>query len=188
MAVTDGSPALPLDERSLVERARHDPDAFAELYRRYLPKIYRFAYRRCGSKPLAEDATAQAFEKALCNLDGFRWKAGGFSAWLHRIAANELATLGARQSRSPDRQLRAQQAVSVGPGADPFDRIDEGPEIDRMLEALDTLNPRYQRAISLRYLADLTHAEAAQAMGVTKPVMAVTLNRAMAALRKAMIR
>jgi len=41
-------------------------------------------------------------------------------------------------------------------------------------------------AISLRYLAGLTHDEAAQAMGCSKAVMAVTLHRATAALRRAM--
>jgi RNA polymerase sigma factor (sigma-70 family) len=53
-----------------------------------------------------------------------------------------------------------------------------------VLSALDTLNPRYQQAISLRYLSGLSHAEAALAMGCSKPVMAVTLHRALGALRR----
>jgi DNA-directed RNA polymerase specialized sigma24 family protein len=54
-----------------------------------------------------------------------------------------------------------------------------------MLEAMSTLRPRYQEALSLRYLAELDADDAAKAMGCTKPVLAVTLHRALGALRRA---
>ena len=55
---------------------------------------------------------------------------------------------------------------------------------EELRQALDQLNPRYQRALSLRFLADLDHAEAAQAMGLTRPAFAVVLSRALRALRR----
>ena len=54
-----------------------------------------------------------------------------------------------------------------------------------MMAALDTLRPRYQEALTLRYLAGLSADDAAEAMGCTKPVLAVTLHRALGALRRA---
>ena len=71
---------------------------------------------------------------------------------------------------------------------DDVDHIDDGEDTQahRIRAALATLNPRYQEAIQLRYLAELSHEEAADAMGVSKPVMAVTLTRAKKALKKAM--
>ena len=54
-----------------------------------------------------------------------------------------------------------------------------------MREAMSTLRPRYQEALSLRYLAELDADDAAKAMGCTKPVLAVTLHRALGALRRA---
>src|SRR5206468_10531293 len=59
-----------------------------------------------------------------------------------------------------------------------------GLDSDAVRVALATLRPRYQDAISLRYLAGLSHEQAAEAMGCSKPVMAVTLHRALAALRR----
>ena len=41
----------------------------------------------------------------------------------------------------------------------------------RALEALGTLNDRYQQAITLRYLSGLSHEESADAMGISKPVI-----------------
>jgi RNA polymerase sigma factor (sigma-70 family) len=53
--------------------------------------------------------------------------------------------------------------------------------------AIAQLSPRHQQAINLRYLADLSNEEAANAMGLTRPHMAVTLHRAVAALRKLLL-
>ena len=45
-------------ERDLVDRARVDANAFATLYRQYLPKVHGYALRRTGSVQAAEDITA----------------------------------------------------------------------------------------------------------------------------------
>jgi RNA polymerase sigma factor (sigma-70 family) len=67
---------------------------------------------------------------------------------------------------------------------DDVDGIERDGEIEHMLSALDTLRPRYQEALTLRYLSGLSAEEAAEAMGCTKPVLAVTLHRALGALRR----
>jgi RNA polymerase sigma-70 factor (ECF subfamily) len=179
--------AAPLDEQSLVERARTEPDAFAELYRLYLPRIHSFAYRRCHSRELAEDVTAATFEQALRSLDSFQWRGGGFGPWLFRIAANELVDHFRGEQRARARRgQRAAQALGAGaPAPDDLERVeDDLPPASELVTALAALNPRYQRAVSLRYLAGLSHAEAAEAMGTSKRVMAVTLHRALRALRR----
>jgi RNA polymerase sigma-70 factor, ECF subfamily len=183
-----GGEADPEDERALVEAARTDPAAFAQLYRHYLPKIHAFAFRRTHSQHLAEDITAATFERAYRQLDRFEWRGGGFGAWIYRIATNELVDHYRRHHRSQsDRGQAALGALHAGSTHDDLDHIDDGGEEGRrLLAALSTINPRYQEAINLRYLSGLSHEEAADAMGSTKPVMAVTLSRALKALRKAM--
>ena len=180
-------PSDPFDELSLVERARTDRDAFAELYRLYLPRIYSFAYRRCGSKPLAEDVTAATFEEALRSLPSFVAKGGGFGPWLFRIAANEVIDHYRADERARGRKgHRALTLLATPAGGDEDPLAEAGEDHGLLLAALATINPRYQRAISLRYFSGLSHAEAAEAMGTTKPVMAVTLHRALRALRRAL--
>ena len=51
---------------------------------------------------------------------------------------------------------------------------------------MDRLTPRYQQALSLRYLAGLSPDEAAAAMGTSKATMAVVVHRATRALRRAL--
>ena len=63
--------------------------------------------------------------------------------------------------------------------------VEREADVRRMLDAMSTLRPRYQEALSLRYLSELGADDAADVMGCSKPVLAVTLHRALGALRKA---
>ena len=180
------------EQRALVERARHDRDAFASLYRQYVRRVYGFAYRRSGSREVAEDVTAVTFERAWRAMPAFTWKGGGFEPWLFRIAANEMAAHFRRQQRSEsDRAQRALRAMAAElAGDEELAGLLRGGELDerlaRLRRGLAAINPRYQEAISLRYLAGMSADEAAAAMQCSKPVLAVTLHRALRALRRAM--
>jgi RNA polymerase sigma-70 factor (ECF subfamily) len=173
------------DDSELVVRARLDPSAFGALYRRYVSRIYAFAHRRTWTREAAEDVTAATFERAYRNLDRFDVAGAGFGPWLYRIAANELVDHYRREgrSRSP-RGQRALRALADDETHDDVDGIERDGEIQEMLVALDSLRPRYQEALTLRYLSGFSADEAAAAMGCSKPVLAVTLHRALSALRR----
>ncbi len=176
-----------LDERALVEMARVEPDAFAELYLRYFPRVYAFAYRRTSVPEVAEDITSAAFERALRNLGTFSWRSGGFGPWLFRIVANELVDHYRRTSRAAsDRALGAAHALHADGPRDPAEEVGDRDAAAEVLEAMNGLSPRYQRALSLRFLSDLTPDEAAAAMGTSKATMAVVVHRATRALRRSM--
>lgn len=180
--VASDAPSDRFDERALVESARTDADAFAELYRLYVERIHAYAYRRSGSRAVAEDVTSATFEKALRGLARYRWREPGIGPWLFRIAANELTN----DHRRRGRQRRVERRLAVVTSS--FDPGDFAAQIETSSElraALDAIPPRYQRALSLRYLADLSNEEAASAMGLTRPTMAVLVHRALAALRRA---
>lgn len=183
------APALDSDERDLVERAqRGDAVAVATLYRRYVDRIYRFAFRRMGTHHRAEEVTAAAFERALRALPGFVWRGKGFEPWLFRIAANECAAWYRREQRPtrPRARVALVAYASDAPVADASAGLEAAAEIEQVRRVLPTLHPRYQEVISLRYFADLSTAEAAEAMGCSKAVLSVTLHRALSALQRAL--
>jgi RNA polymerase sigma-70 factor (ECF subfamily) len=183
----DGRKDADGDERILVEQAKADPAAFAELYRRYLPRVHAFAYRRTGVTEVAEDITSAAFERALRNIHLYTWQPAGFGPWLFRIVANELADHYRRTGRdaSPRAAGAAVRLAAEAP-RDPADEVGERHAVDAMLTAMDRLSPRYQQALALRYLSGLGPDEAAAAMGTSKATMAVIVFRATRALRRAM--
>lgn len=176
------------DERALTERARTDRDAFAQLYRRHVNAVYGYAYRQCGSREAAEEATSATFERALRAIGSFEWRGGGVRPWLFRITSNEVAEIYRRQSRAsrPRGQLALRDLAPDAHGIDAHSHLDGGVDAALLHQAIATLHPRYREAVSLRYLAGLTSDEAASALGCSKAVLAVTLHRGLGALRKAM--
>ena len=169
------------DQRWLVEQAKTDPDAFAVLYRSYVGRIYGFAYKRSGSKDIAEEVTSATFERAWRALAGFEWRGGGFEPWLYRIAYRELLEWYRREGRP--NTARAQMGLRELLPAD----VDSGNGVDveRLRAALATLRPRYQDAINNRFFADMSASDQAAAMNCSKAVLAVTVHRAVASLRRA---
>jgi RNA polymerase sigma-70 factor (ECF subfamily) len=176
-------------ERALVERARADRAAFAALYRRHVDAVYGMAYRRCGSKDVAEEATSATFERALTSLARFEWREAGVRPWLLRIASNEVAEAYRKRARndSPRAQLVLREmADAYEHGSD--DEPVRGTDIARLHTALDQLNERYRAVITLRYLAGLSADDAAAELDCSNAMLAVTLHRALAALRREMER
>jgi len=80
-----------LDEVSLINLARTDPEAFGVLYERYVERIYNYVYFRVGNPNDAEDLTSKVFFKALKSIGGYKHMGLPFSAWLYRIAHNLVA-------------------------------------------------------------------------------------------------
>src|SRR5436305_777163 len=75
-------------DTALVERFQTgDEEAFADLYRRYFPRLRRYCVRRLGDPHEAEEAAQEALARAyraLPNLGGDR----RFYPWLRVIASN----------------------------------------------------------------------------------------------------
>ncbi len=78
-------------EKELIARAQTDPQVFGEVFDMYYPAIFGYILRRVGNVELAEDIASQVFLKALKKLWQFQWRSIPFSAWLYRIASNEIA-------------------------------------------------------------------------------------------------
>src|SRR5512146_915126 len=75
----------PMNDSQLASRARADCEAFAELYRRHVTRVYRYHLVHTGNVSDAEDLTSQTFMAALEALGSYR-AAGSFAAWLMGIA------------------------------------------------------------------------------------------------------
>jgi RNA polymerase sigma-70 factor, ECF subfamily len=177
---TTGDPPGRLDPDSLlVARARRDPHAFAELYRRYVDPVYRYCHRRLGAREAAEDATAQVFSNALAALPGYRDDGPSFRSWLFAIAHNTIAD-----------DLRARRSVATLEEA--LDLADPAPspesaaitaESGRFVhDLLAQLTPDQARIVELR-LAGLTGPEVAQALGRNPNAVKVAQHRAYTRLR-----
>ena len=77
-------------ENAVLERSRKDPRAFGELYEKYFDRIFNFIYRQTDDEDLTADLCSQTFLNALRNVGRYEFRGYPFSAWLYKIATNEV--------------------------------------------------------------------------------------------------
>jgi RNA polymerase sigma-70 factor (ECF subfamily) len=78
-----------------------DESAFAEIVRRYSPRVFRFAGRYFRQRSLVEEAAQEVFLKAFTQLDSFEGR-GSFEGWLTRITTNTCLNLLRGSKRRPE--------------------------------------------------------------------------------------
>lgn len=169
------------EERSLVQRAQErDEAAFAKIYESYFDKIYRYLVLRIGDRTEAEDLTQQVFIKVVQRIGSFNWRGAPFSAWLFRIAHNQMVDY-VRQ-RSKRQPLTLDESV-VGQD-DPQRTLEVRLDLERVLKAAKKLTRAQQEVISLRFSADLSTREVAKIMNKSEGAIKALQHSAIKVLRR----
>ena len=139
---------------------------FADLYEAEFANVFRAVLLLCGDRATAEDATQEAFARALerwRRLRDRQWAAG----WVMTTAMN-----AARRS------LKRRPEPVRAPSAD----HDLDAEVD-LWRSVRRLPRRQQEAVVLHYVLDLPIAEVGQAMGCEEGTVKAHLSRARDAMR-----
>lgn len=170
-------------ESQLVERAKSDPEAFGEIYERYVDRIYNYIYFRVGDQHEAEDLTARTFYRALDHIDRYVDRGVPFSAWLYRIAHNLVANWHRDRSRRKLISLDGLLRLSA-PGESPERVVEEQTERESLRAAIRRLPADRQQLLILKFGERLSNAEIGQIMGKTEGAIKSLYHRTLAALRE----
>ena len=166
------------DEAALVEAARHDPEAFARLYRYYLTPLYRYMLRRLTNVHDAEDLTSQVFMQALAGLAAGQYQKGGcFAAWLFTIARRRLVDFYRQNPSAP-----LNDPPSPEPGL--MAVIEKGQDMQRLACLLDQLDEDHQELLRLRFSARLSFAQISMLDGRSEAAVKMAVYRALDFLRE----
>jgi RNA polymerase sigma-70 factor (ECF subfamily) len=152
-------------ELQLVEAAKADPARFNVLYERYYKSIFIFIHRRTADEDITADITSQVFLKALLNIKKYELRGVPFSAWLFRIALNEL-NMYFRRNNS-DRVVSLEQS-SLGQIIEEVREDDNSYAHQQMLAALKQLDIEDIQLIELRFFEKRPFAEVAGIAGITE--------------------
>ena len=170
------------EEENLVRRAQQrDQQAFAQLYEEHFNKIYRYVALRIGNKTEAEDITQQVFLKALQSISSFRWRGIPFSAWLFRIAHNQVVDYLRKKTKQATVPLDESTVIVI---SNPQLLAEQGLDIEQLLSATKRLTPTQREVISLRFAGELPIAEVARVMGKSQGAVKALQHSAIGALRK----
>ena len=172
------------DEENLIRRAQqHDHAALTQLYEENFDRIYRYIVFKTGDRTEAEDMTQQVFLNAIKSISSFKWKGTPFSAWLFRIAHNQIVDHLRKKSKRATVPL---EDYMGGSGDDPSAEIEQKLEIENMAPAIKRLTKAQQEVLSLRFAGDMPIAEVARVMGKSIGAIKALQHSAIVSLRKAL--
>lgn len=170
-------------EAALLRRAKaYDPEALADLYDRYAPRMYAYIYRRVGDAALAEDLTSELFVRVLRAIQSNRAWSTSFTAWLYRIAHNLVVDSYRRRPVVPSVAL--DETPDIPDENDPADVVQTSQDSERLRSALNHLTLEQQEVLTLRFGEGLTARRTAQIMQKTTGAVEALQRRALAALRR----
>ncbi len=166
-------------DEELVNQVRSgDKEIYAELVRRYEPKLLRYASSLLNDREIAMDAVQDTFIKAYVNLNGFNSKRR-FSSWIYRILHNEAMNL----LKKHHREVKFPEGFDA---ADPnhFEvELSRKETIKMVHKCLDKIPIKYAEPVALFYLEDKSYEEISDILRIPAGTVGVRINRAKKAMR-----
>ena len=145
----------------------HQLASFDDLYRDEYGPMVRLARGLVDTQEIAEEIVQDAFAKVY-----ERWNrlesSGGY-----------LRTAVVNGARSELRKREVRRRIGIRPFIPP-----QPEDRDYLLDALDQLSPRQKTVLVLKFYADMTEKEIAQAIGVRPGTVKSATSRGLAELRK----
>lgn len=166
-----------------IRAAQGNPALFRPLYERYYESVFRLIHRRTTDMELSADLCSQVFLKALQKINTYTFQGVPFSAWLFRIAVNEVS--------QHYRQQQNNRVVSVNDMQlhDLIDEIGTDPEEmellrKKMLASLEHLKGDDMQLIEMRFFEQRSFKEIAEILGMTENNAKVKVHRILERLKR----
>lgn len=164
----------------ILERAKRNPNAFGVLYDKYFDRIFNFIYRQIDDEDITADLCSQTFFSVLKNLARYEFRGVPFSAWLYKIANNEVNKY--YRKRKNDKvfsleEVRVRELMDIS-----NDSMDEA-VIQRMMEYLQDLPTEMLEILQLRFFEDKNFKEIAFILDISESGAKMRTYRALDRLR-----
>ena len=182
----------PEHEAQLIEQCHKNPTAFGEVFDCWYKPVFGYIMRRTADYDLSKDIAAETFLKAFLKIHNFHWRGISLSAWLYRIATNELN----QYYRSSKYKPQSLQQLLENPQMEKLLHQEAGDERELMEKELQTHNDynlirknllkldiKYQEVIALRYFEQKTNSEISLILNKNEGTVKSLLSRGLEKLR-----
>ncbi|MFN2457153.1 MAG: RNA polymerase sigma factor [Chitinophagaceae bacterium] len=183
----------PEEEKEILNRIKIHPQDFALLYDAYYHPIFSYVFRRFGDYDLARDITAETFLKAYQKIDRFIWRGIPVSAWLYRIATNEINLYLRKRKYAPtcieDLGLKHFLVYDAGIETEKAameKALQESKEFAAVQKKLSQMDIKYSEVIALRFFEEKQVKEIALILNKNEGTVKSLLSRGLEKLRKAL--
>jgi RNA polymerase sigma-70 factor (ECF subfamily) len=167
-------------ELAILERSKKDSQAFGELYEKYFDRIFNFIYRQTDDEELAGDLCSQTFVNALHNLPKYEFRGFPFSAWLYKIAGNEV---NKHYRKNKGNKIFSIEELKV---RELVEQATEGWDeelVERLIKYMNELPTEMIQVLELRFFEDKDFKEIAFILDMTESGAKMRTYRAIDKLR-----
>jgi RNA polymerase sigma-70 factor, ECF subfamily len=168
-------------EYAILERAKRNPKAFGELYEKYFDRIFNFIYRQTDDEELTDDLCSQTFLSVLKNIGRYEFRGVPFSAWLYKIASNEV---NKHYRKKKNDKVFSIEEVRV---RELFEQANDGWDeemLEQLLRYFKELPTDMLQVLELRFFEDKDFKEIAFILDITESGAKMRTYRALDRLRK----
>ena len=183
---------LQVDDRTLVETIiAGDHDAYRLLVERESTTVFRCCYRVLGHVEDAQDVAQESFVTAFRSLGSWRGE-GSLRAWLAQIATRQALRAATRRSQPTsldghDGHAGLADTIELGHAPDPGAAVAAAEAAANVRDAVTHLPEPYRETIALRYFAELSIEEIADALDRPIGTVKVHIHRGLERLRAALV-
>ncbi|MCY3926839.1 MAG: RNA polymerase sigma factor [Acidobacteria bacterium] len=166
------------DEDLLQAAAAGDRRAFSELLELHYDRIFRFSFRLTGSREEAEDLTQDICLALPAKLKSFRGQAR-VTTWLYRIVVNA----------AHDRRRRDSSRTKAAEGWGDWEVNrratvrDTAAGLDWLQQSMGALPSDLRETVALTIDGEMTHAQAAEVLGISEGTVSWRLSEVRKRLR-----
>lgn len=168
-------------ENEIIERSKKDVRAFGEIYEKYFDRIFHFIYRQTDDEEIAGDLCSQTFVNALKNLNKYTFMGFPFSAWLYKIAGNEV---NKHYRKSKKHKIFSLEEAKVKEMMEQGDEPWDEELIQRLLNYMKDLPTEMLQVLELRFFEDKDFKEIAFILDMTESGAKMRTYRALDKLRQ----
>lgn len=169
------------EEKALITKAKKNPEAFGSLYEKYFDRIYYYLYRQTDDEELAGDLCSQTFVNALNNLKRYEFRGVPFSAWLYKIASNEVKK---HYRKFKGKKIFSIEEVRIKKLVEQSDEVWDEDQIKKLVDYMKDLPEEMLQVLELRFYEERDFKEIAYILDITESGAKMRTYRALDKLRK----
>ncbi|MCU0367839.1 MAG: sigma-70 family RNA polymerase sigma factor [Cyclobacteriaceae bacterium] len=169
-------------EQEVLEKSKKDAQAFGVIYEKYFDKIFNYIFRQTDDEDVAGDLCSQTFVNALHNINRYEFRGIPFSAWLYKIAGNEINKYYRKRKGTKVfsiEELKVRELIERTTDEEWDEEL-----IEQLIHYMNELPTEMIQVLELRFFEDKDFKEIAFILDMTESGAKMRTYRALDQLRK----
>ena len=159
-----------------IAKAKRDKNSFSLLYNKYWEQLFLYIFKKVQSMDVAGDVCQTAMLKAMMNLPKYEDRGFPFSAWLYRIASNEVNLYFRKKKKDGFVEIKDTHVKELM-GEIEISGLESIDEQEKLLAVLSELKPNQAEIIEMRFFFSYSFKEIADFYKISEANVKMRLYR-----------